>query len=99
MAALNQPPGQQHLSTTGLFRSVFTEKKLCPSQGYKYFKLPGPKIPEGRFIAINNINDTGGQSFLSGELQRHMKNCTINVTTADTNTDEMPPPGKAGSLE
>lgn len=27
-----------------------------------------------------------------------MKNCTINVTTADTNDDEMPPLGKGGSF-
>lgn len=72
--------------------------KLFPYQGDKYFKLPGPKTPEGRFIAINNINDTGGQSFLSWELQRHMKNCTINVTTADTGDDEMPPLGKGSSM-
>lgn len=26
-----------------------------------------------------------------------MKNCTINVTTTDTNDDEMPPLGKGGS--
>lgn len=27
-----------------------------------------------------------------------MKNCTINVTTADTDDDEMPPLGKGGSM-
>jgi len=27
-----------------------------------------------------------------------MKNCTINVTTADTNDDEMTPLGKGGSM-
>lgn len=27
-----------------------------------------------------------------------MKNCTINVTTADTDDDEMPPLGKGSSM-
>lgn len=34
---------------------------------------------------------------MSREFPRHMKNCTINVSTSDATADEMPPLGKASS--